>query len=135
MPPPKRELCPRESNRLGATKVQFEVRDSHMVITPEFKCKNCFFAIKTRFSGVVKYEPSLYFRQLCDSCMSARALSSSLRLNLELVRSDCRYSVANGLAPPQHFFFVKSKLFCLGVICNYVEMGLASLLYTLHALV
>ena len=30
-------------------------------------------------SGIVKYKLSLYFQQLCDSCMNARAFSPSLR--------------------------------------------------------
>ena len=52
--PPKRGLHPKERNRLGATGVQFGVRDplKILVITPEFVGKNRFFAdiaIKTLF--------------------------------------------------------------------------------------
>ena len=32
--------------------------------------------------GVVKYEQSLYFQQLCDSCMSTHAFSPSLQSKL-----------------------------------------------------
>ena len=34
------------------------------------------------YAGVVKYELPLYFRQLCNSCMSVRAFSPSLRSKL-----------------------------------------------------
>ena len=32
--------------------------------------------------SLIKYEPSLYFRQLCNSCMSVHAFSPSLRSKL-----------------------------------------------------
>ena len=38
--------------------------------------------INTNMWGVVKYEPSLFFRKLCDSCMSALVLSPSLQCML-----------------------------------------------------
>ena len=37
------------------------------------------------YAGVVKYELPLYFQQLCDSCMSARAFSPSLRFKLPVL--------------------------------------------------
>ena len=47
------------------------------VTTKIISCKQ-----QMAYAGVVKYEPSLYFRQICNSCMSTRAFSPSLQSKL-----------------------------------------------------
>ena len=60
------------------TLTQTQTITSTLILTPKKANKKS----ADEYLTVVKYEPSLYFRQLCDSSMSMRVFSSSLRSKL-----------------------------------------------------